>query len=421
MRFSVRTLKIVLPALLVACVSSHDLKLPNASHTTRLTGIVRFEDGAPAPDATVRYMYRDGARKWQGKATTHADGRYMIDGIPAPRPSAGEPFIVETPIQVSVEDPRPGSSYVETTVAKVSSAPRTAFDIRFRRPCTLAGKIIDDRTGNPLGGVGLEIVTTTGEASQPADRKLAFTDSNGQFRATVRPGSASIGWRESCFGNNLIDGEWLTKQPGNYAHQPFHADNMITDQTDILLKLRTIETQPFTGTVVDSKHQPVANAWVYMNPSILILPITTDDAGVFAVTAVPKYRDFELVAALPDQSQACLVKVAAGSTTAQLELRPLISVTGDLQAPAALQAKGMLFLMALRLNGVEQGAFGAIAFGYGGKFEAYGLIADAQYSITMMEDLNGELSPATVDLAELKHDGQIHLQIKMKANARAGR
>ena len=57
---------------------------------TRLTGVVSYEDGTPAPATKVKCTYRDDKTYWSEQAITDASGRYVLDGVPASPPRRPE-------------------------------------------------------------------------------------------------------------------------------------------------------------------------------------------------------------------------------------------------------------------------------------------------------------------------------------------
>ena len=393
--------------------------------STRLTGTVTYEDGKPAPGAKVKGTYRDDKTSWNEQAITDASGRYSIDDAPTVTPDdPNSPFVDQTSVEVTVEDPRPDSAHVARASTRPSVGTAAQLDIKFPRACILAGRIVDDKTGKPLQGIQLQLYATPGnQGAFDASRVLTSSD-NGEFKAVIPPGSrVFLMWQDSPSGEYVIDHQWLDERSEMYAYQPFQSQRMTEDKTDLELKLRLWDVQPLTGVVMDTSGKPSANATIYL--STYLPPVKTAADGKFTIKCAPKDRDFELCVLTDDKGQACLTKLPKGTSQTTLQLKPTILCEGVVKTPAGLPADHLKFYLNLELNGQGQELIREEALTDAkGEFIANNLIPGARYNISWSfdNDTNRDYDSGTakIDLASIKEGQPIQFSAKKYVNALMG-
>ena len=391
---------------------------------TRLAGTVTYEDGTPAPAAKVKCTYRDDKTYWNEQAITDAAGRYVLDGVPASPPAdPNSPFIVQTPIVVTIEDPRPDSTYLAKATTCPSVGAEAHLDVQFQKACMLAGKVVDERTGKPLPGIQLQVLYLA-EGQQVFDDRPLTSNDKGEFKATVPPGNRVIvQWQDSRSGDYVIDREWLDQQPDSSRYQPFQTEKMTGDKTDLVLKLRLWDIQPLTGVVVDTSGKPLANVSIHLNTNVQ--PVKTAADGTFTLKCAPKDRDFELCAISKDKAQACLVKLPKATAQTTLQLKPTAAREGFVKTPSGMPANNLKFYLDLELNGQshylirEEPQTDAK-----GAFIANNLIPGARYNIFWSADNDTnrdyDYGNAKIDLASLKDGEPIQFSAKKYVNALMG-
>jgi uncharacterized GH25 family protein len=398
----------------------------------KVTGKVTYSDGKPAAGALVKVVYSGPRLIWDDTTEADAEGRYAFETVPASGFYYG--FTQKDPntdykgtLTVSAKDAINEQFMSKPVTFEAKLDDTAARDIVLEKGLLFGGRMVDDRTGKPLAGIRLEGYRRTEDQNSYQNLPEMTTDADGRFQTAVPPGSSvMLRWADSRDGSYMLDREWMRKQSQtpNYENQPIREEKMTADKNDIELKMRLWDVQPMDGVVVDDKGQPVKAASVYLNTHIQ--PIKTDADGKFVLKAAAKDRDFELCIISADKSQACLVKVAKGTTSQQFQLIPTVSKVGVVKTPGGVPADNLSFYMDLELNS-EAHYYVRLEpkTDRQGRFSASGLIPGAKYGIFWTTDNNTnrdyDYGNASVDLAAIKNDEPIEFTAKKYVNALMGR
>jgi uncharacterized GH25 family protein len=433
--------EVKLPGLYDGCnyVATKEGYAPNYGETSipllpgrKVTGKVTYSDGKPAAGAVIKVVYSGPRLVWDDTTEADAEGRYAFETVPASGFYYG--FTKKDPntdykgtLTVSAKDAVNDQVMSKPVTFEAKLDDTAARDIVLEKGLLFGGRIVDDRTGKPLAGIRLEGYRRTEDQNSYQNLPEMTTDADGRFQTGVPPGSiVMLRWADSREGSYVLDREWMRRQSQtpNYEYQPIREEKMTADKNDIELKMRLWDVQPMDGVVVDDKGQPVKAASVHLNTHIQ--PIKTDADGKFVLKAAAKDRDFELCIMSADKSQACLVKVAKGTTSQQFQLKPTVSKVGIVKTPGGVPADNLSFYMDLELNG-EAHYYVRIEpkTDRQGRFSAAGLIPGAKYGIfwTTDNETNRDYSygSAKVDLAAIKGDEPIQFTAKKYVNALMGK
>jgi hypothetical protein len=148
-----------------------------------IAGRVIFEDGTPAPDATVLAQPQDDARAdavFDSRAQTDADGSYVLAGL-----GRGTYNVMVI---------RPPDGWVAAAQEAVQVAPphkTPAPDLMLTRGAVVQGRVSDGRTGAPLPGVR---VGGHGPIRPESSAAIfaANTDADGRYALRLPPGESYL-------------------------------------------------------------------------------------------------------------------------------------------------------------------------------------------------------------------------------------
>ena len=216
---------------------------------------------------------------------------------------------------------------------------------------TLAGRAIDVGSGKPAQRISVTGWSWHARGRNVPAEPIAFvTGENGEFSVNVRARATvqSLRWDDSPDGSYLIDDEW--QSAGNW--EALGQLVMTQDRKNLVLRIKLVPSVPLKGKVVDEQGKPAIGVSVYVGPPQS--PAITNKEGEFVLKAVPKNRDFDLVAVREGSSFfgmnlsrtiGGIAHLKAGSTEATITVRPARRFEGQVTNAAGLPAGGLTFTM----------------------------------------------------------------------------
>lgn len=213
-----------------------------------IRGKVTYTDGSPVVGATLVYRHSSDPQKSRQETQTNDKGEYEFANA-ATGVSAGpdDPFASGGSVRVA-SAPKV-ATHVLPPAAELELQPgQTAQrDFSLRGNITIAGQVIDTRTGKPLAGAQL-----TAALQSPVT-----CDDQGRFSFESPAGSEiNLYVGATSSRSTIIDRDRTGSGLGFKTLSP------TVDVKDLVIKVRTVPARTLRGVVVDSAGVPVANAMV---------------------------------------------------------------------------------------------------------------------------------------------------------------
>ena len=315
--------------------------------SARLSGRVATGSGEAVPGAAVWFRFQ-GEREYSAVVRTNPEGEYLFRNIPGAGfremkppptfpaslpnslpPALGGPEAEKAPqgkAEIRVEDLRPRSPWrTARAVLQMEPGERITRDFQLQRGVLLAGRVLDAETGLPVANMNLYI------NSFPGFQEVV-TNAEGEFSACVEP-EAEVGI-DCAVGNYITEDQWVKKTTRSDFRQV-----LTEDTTDVVLRLKFLPVNELRGRTVDEHGRGVSQATVYLMKAA---PKAVSDAdGNFVLPVVPQQRDFELFATSPDNKQAGLVRLKAGTRLAVIPMESTRKFTGRVVNTRGAPAGGL--------------------------------------------------------------------------------
>lgn len=392
----------------------------SADPVATIKGTVTYSDGKPVEGAVVSYRYSTSPQKSYQTAKTDAQGRYELpkaaaEGFDA-APSAADPFASGATLQI---ESAPGVN--KLTLPKpldfdVKPGDVLTKDITLRRSLTLAGKVINETNGKPAPGISLFVSTNDeniGESMTLPGTVTTATD--GSFKTEVPSGTrvqimvAPLG---AAFDDEANDNP--------FQMTPTTFETLTADKTDITIRVRLVETVPFTGKVVDAAGQPVSEAMV---TATLTQMVQSGSDGAFTLN-VPANRSVEISANSADR--AGILTITPGQREGTITVRNKVDRSCVVSTPEGTPAGHLTFSYRPVMKG-----FGAYTMGGSattdaqGKCTMAGVVPAFRYEIDWAsgneQNRDYDTGSATVDLTALKDDEPVRFTANQYTNALMGK
>ncbi len=253
---------------------------------------------------------------------------------------------------------------------------------------TLAGKVVDDSTGQPIPRIVFNVYLQAGE-SGGGQQKTVTTDEAGTFTLSVRKGSrAFVLWNPGR--SHLLDMEWLEENGGRYVQ----LGAVEADRTGLDLKVRLRPAVELKVRVMDVAGQPARRANAYFDAETP--PAVAGDSGEAVFKLAPADKDYDLYVVSSDGKQAALVRLKAGAKEAAVALRPALDLKGEAVADDGKPAANLQFTTHMVLNGrpfmeMARRSQGLVS-GADGRFAFKGACEGAAYQLSWYPGQGGNAS-----------------------------